>query len=69
MLEDKTRYIDTTPGWATAAWDKSLTKYQQMVPRIGSKIPYIPENGRYTDKGEDTYWWTNGFYAGLLWEL
>lgn len=69
MREEKKQYIDTTPGWAATAWEKSLTKYQQMVPRIGSKIPYIPENGRYTDKGEDTYWWTNGFYAGLLWEL
>ncbi|ERL64080.1 hypothetical protein L248_1613 [Schleiferilactobacillus shenzhenensis LY-73] len=69
VKKENGHYIDATPAWAVSAWDQALAKYRVMVPRIGTKIPYIPENGRYTDKGEDEYWWTNGFYAGVLWEL
>ncbi len=35
--------------------------------RLGDKIPYIPENGKYIDMGErDMSWWTNGFWPGML---
>ena len=39
--------------------------------RVGDKIPYVPENGRYTtDWGEkDIFWWTNGFWGGMLWQM
>ncbi|MGC6767952.1 glycoside hydrolase family 88 protein [Enterococcus sp. LJL51] len=50
--------------------DKIATKVLSESARIAEGIPYIPENGRYTDMGqEDIAWWTNGFFGGLLWQL
>ena len=43
------------------------------VKRLGDKIPYVPDEktGLYQeDKGEtDPVWWTNGFWAGMLWQM
>lgn len=51
-------------------WEKLRTKLLAETRRLGDKIPYIPENGVYTDKGEsDIYWWTNGFWGGILWQM
>lgn len=48
--------------------EKITAKVTAEAKRLEGKIPYIPdENGRYTDTG--IYWWTNGFWAGLLWQL
>lgn len=47
-------------------------KIESTVDRIGSQIPYIPSiSGLYeTDMSkENLAWWTNGFYAGIMWEL
>ncbi|MFV0393180.1 MAG: glycoside hydrolase family 88 protein [Coprobacillaceae bacterium] len=47
-------------------------KIESTVDRIGSQIPYIPsKSGLYeTDMSkENLAWWTNGFYAGIMWEL
>jgi unsaturated chondroitin disaccharide hydrolase len=36
--------------------------------RIGSEIPYTHINGQRVDKAnEGIYWWTNGFWPGMLW--
>lgn len=49
--------------------DKIVLKVSAEADRLGEKIPYIPdENGFYTDTG-GSYWWTNGFWAGMLWQL
>lgn len=48
--------------------DKILKKISAEAERLGETIPYIPdETGHYTDTG--IYWWTNGFWAGMLWQL
>ena len=45
---------------------KITLKVSAEATRLGEKIPYIPgENGFYTDTG-NSYWWTNGFWAGML---
>lgn len=50
--------------------DKITAKVLKESARNEDSIPYIPENGRYTDMGqEDIAWWTNGFFGGLLWQL
>ena len=46
-------------------------KLQAECARLGGKIPYIAEHGRYVkDAGVETpFWWTNGFWAGMLWQM
>lgn len=45
--------------------DKALSE----AYRLNEKIPYIPgEDGKYSD-AESIGWWTNGFWAGLMWQL
>lgn len=49
--------------------DKVTLKASAEAKRLGEKIPYIPnEKGFYDDTG-NSYWWTNGFWAGMLWQL
>lgn len=50
--------------------DKIAEKVLHESARLNGGIPYIPEDGHYTDIGkEDIAWWTNGFFGGLLWQL
>ncbi len=50
---------------AEAIYEKALAS----VKRNGDKIPYIAENGVFDDRTDDICWWTNGFWAGMLWQL
>lgn len=48
--------------------EKITSKVTAEALRLQGKIPYIPgADGKYTDTG--IYWWTNGFWAGMLWQL
>lgn len=46
-------------------------KIYAQCERMGDSIPYWTEQGRYReDYGKkDIYWWTNGFWSGILWQL
>lgn len=46
-------------------------KFRAEALRNQDKIPYIAHEGRYqTDmRSENLSWWTNGFWAGLLWQM
>lgn len=57
--------------WAEQTYEKILLKLSAECDRVGSKIPYIAEDGLYReDKGEtDIVWWTNGFWPGILWQM
>lgn len=56
--------------WLENTWSKLQTKMSAECARIGANIPYIPVNGHYEDLGEkDIYWWTNGFWPGMLWQM
>ena len=57
--------------WVENVYRKLESKIEKECGRIGEKIPYIAENGRYrNDMGESNIaWWTNGFWGGLLWQL
>ena len=56
--------------WLDSTLDKLKLKMSAECARIGGSIPYIPVNGRYADWGKrDIYWWTNGFWPGMLWQM
>lgn len=54
-----------------ALYEQLHMKFYAECQRNGDKIPYIARNGYYdTDmKCEKLSWWTNGFWAGLLWQM
>lgn len=62
-------------GWAAEFLKNIEDKYHKNALNIKGVFPYTTDqNGRYTEqpflKGRDSVqWWTNGFYAGLLWLL
>ena len=56
--------------WAGDIWSLIEKKISAERDRIGSDMPYIPVNGRYHDMGEEHLtWWTNSFWAGILWQM
>ncbi|MCL2479505.1 MAG: glycoside hydrolase family 88 protein, partial [Treponema sp.] len=57
--------------WAEGIYEKLKTKLKTECARMGDWIPYIPKNGRYHDleSSEQIFWWTNGFWPGMLWQM
>ena len=57
--------------WAEAVFEQLSAKIKAECNRLGSSIPYISRNGRYRDldSPEGIYWWTNGFWPGMLWQM
>lgn len=47
--------------------NKVIKKLEAEAERMGEKIPYIPVDDRYKDT--EISWWTNGFWAGMMWQL
>jgi unsaturated chondroitin disaccharide hydrolase len=57
--------------WAEEVFEKLNTKLKAECIRLGNIIPYIAKDGRYRDfnANDGIYWWTNGFWPGLLWQM
>ena len=57
--------------WVQDTFQKAERKLEKECERMGEKIPYVSQNGRYIeDMGDkDIAWWTNGFWGGLEWQL
>jgi len=56
--------------WAQSIWDKIAVKMSAQCDRLGASFPYSAANGRYISRMNNTadiYWWTNGFWPGMLW--
>lgn len=59
-----------TRDWAKKTWEKFQIKIGAECDRIGGMIPADAEDGRYPDMGSrDIFWWTNGFWAGMMWQM
>ncbi|MCL2832831.1 MAG: glycoside hydrolase family 88 protein [Treponema sp.] len=57
--------------WADGIYKKLNSKLKAECARMGDWIPYIPKDGRYHDleTPEKIFWWTNGFWPGMLWQM
>lgn len=56
--------------WAEGISEKIREKMWKVTERNRGKIPYLTINGLYEDMGEkDIFWWTNGFWGGLMWQM
>ncbi len=55
--------------WAEGIAKKILDKVTITAERNKGKVPYTTVNGRFDDWSDRISWWTNGFYAGQLWQL
>jgi unsaturated chondroitin disaccharide hydrolase len=57
--------------WAETIFGKLSSKLKAECSRMENIIPYIPRNGRYCvlHPSEGIYWWTNGFWPGILWQM
>lgn len=57
--------------WVQGIFEKLKTKLTAECERNKTNIPYIPVNGRYEnmEKSEGIFWWTNGFWPGMLWQM
>ena len=58
-------------AWAEEIADKILKKMEKVEERNREAIPYMPHDGRYNNYNtpEMRGWWTNGFWAGIMWQL
>lgn len=58
-------------AWVEETWKKLQEKISAEADRIGAHIPYIPENGKYSDCStpEKINGWTNGFWVGMMWQM
>ncbi len=58
-------------AWAANVAERIYAKSLIVAERNRGRIPYTTDpQGRFDDRGgEDITWWTNGFWAGMLWQL
>ena len=57
-----------TKSWISDICEKIVDKESRVIKKSGDKIPYTTINGVFDDKfAEDPFWWTNGFWEGILW--
>ncbi len=55
------------PDWLEEAWQATIDKVSRTSQRIGAGFPHASPNGTYVL--EHPFWWTAGFWPGLLWLL
>ncbi|WP_129731983.1 glycoside hydrolase family 88 protein [Ectobacillus funiculus] len=53
--------------WVDEAWQNVVEKVDKTSKSIGANFPHASENGKYVLA--EPYWWTAGFWPGLLWHV
>ena len=72
---DEIILTDEQRAWLDSFYEKLEAKIEWLAGEVSDIIPYkVDKFGNYFDKRFDIYssgvqWWTNGFYAGMLWLL
>ena len=58
-------------AWLDGVYQKLTVKMKAEAGRIGTMIPYTTRDGRYHDLDVPggLYFWTNGFWPGMLWQM
>lgn len=58
-------------AWISEIYEKMQAKFSAECDRVGDRIPYWTQDGIYKEDyaDKDIYWWTNGFWPGILWEM
>lgn len=51
--------------WTQEALERSLSKIEKNIDRIGERFPHVADRGIYNDQGPA--FWVSGFWPGLLW--
>ena len=55
-------------AWVDETWEKLDKKLKGVSVKSREKIPYTTVNGVHNNMAvDDVTWWTNGFWAGLMW--
>ena len=57
--------MTVTKEWEQEAWEQIVRKVSRTSKRIKDRFPHASVNGEYVL--EPPYWWTAGFWPGLLW--
>jgi len=53
--------------WVDAFWEKIEFKLRVVAPQVETPFPYTTDdNGKYV-AWHNIQWWTNGFWAGMMW--
>lgn len=56
--------------WVQETLEKAKKKIAFSSRQMGARLPYTTKDGVYDDYyTEKKGWWTNGFYAGILWKM
>lgn len=65
-----TESLRTAESWANTLLVQIDKKMRKVSQRNFGKMPYMATNGIYDDMANNrVHWWTNGFFAGELWQL
>lgn len=72
-MEENIHYTLTAQGqaWLDATYEKLAIKMKAQCERINTMIPYSTRDGKYHDLDVQSgiYFWTNGFWTGMLWQM
>ncbi|MDD4689921.1 MAG: glycosyl hydrolase family 88, partial [Eubacteriales bacterium] len=61
---------DTDKKWVEETLNKAKKKVAFSSRQMGVSLPYTTVDGVYDNYyPEKKGWWTNGFYAGILWKM
>ena len=53
--------------WITSFWNRIENKLSVIAPLVETPYPYTTDDGGKLVSFRDETWWTNGFWAGMMW--